>query len=262
MGYWESNAAVEPDSAPEGMDPAEWECRVKLAAAYRIFDELGWSLVIFNHLTMRVPGSEHHFLINPYGLRYDEVTASNLVKIDTEGNVLSETEWGINPAGFTIHSAIHQAVPEALCVMHTHTNEGLAVACKASGLTNTNFYSAMIHGHVAYHDFEGVTEREDEKPRLLASLGTKPFAILRNHGLLVHGRTIEEGFARMWTLQKACEAQVMAEALAGPTIQVTEEATVNSTRVAGMVGSNQPVGAMMFNAMMRKLDQRDPSYRQ
>jgi ribulose-5-phosphate 4-epimerase/fuculose-1-phosphate aldolase len=245
------------------MTDEERELRVKLAACYRIFDHLGWSLMIFNHITVRVPGPEHHFLINPYGLRYDEVTASNLVKIDVEGNKIDNTPWGVNRAGFVIHSAIHREVPEAMCVMHTHTREGLAVASKKQGLTNNNFYSAMIYDHVAYHDFEGVTTREDEQKRMLASMGTKPIAILRNHGLLVHGRTVEEAFARMWTLQLACEAQVTIESMGGEAIEVSREATDESTRVGGLFGNQTDgsAGLEMFEAMQRVIDAKDPSYR-
>jgi ribulose-5-phosphate 4-epimerase/fuculose-1-phosphate aldolase len=246
---------------PAHISEEEWELRVQLAAAYRVFDHLGWTLVIFNHLTARVPGPDHHFLINPFGLRYDEVTASNLVKIDLEGNKIDDSPYGVNPAGFVIHSGIHSAVPEAMCVMHTHTTEGLAVAMKKHGLRNENFYSAMIGDHVAYHDFEGITEREDEKPRLLASMGNKPFLILRNHGLLTHGRTVAEAFIRMWTLQLACEAQVMADSMQGENIPVSPEATKVSTETARLVGANDPGGEDTFNALVRVIEQKDPSYK-
>ena len=153
------------------LSDAEWQVRVDLAACYRIVAHFGWDDLIFTHISARVPGPERHFLINPFGLRYDEVTASNLVVVDLEGNAVG-TSTPINFAGFVIHSAIHANVPEAHWIMHTHTREGIAVACKASGLTNTNFYSAMVWGHVAYHDFEGVTTRLDECERLVASIGT------------------------------------------------------------------------------------------
>lgn len=248
------------DTRPAHIGDEEWDLRVQLAAAYRIFDHLGWTLLIFNHISMRVPGPDHHFLINPYGLRYDEVCASNLVKIDLEGNKIEDSPWGVNPAGFVIHSAIHENVPEALCIMHTHTREGLAVASKKDGLRNHNFYSSMLHDQIAYHDFEGITEREDEKPRLVASIGARPIVILRNHGLLTHGRTIPECFIRMWTVQMACEAQVLIDGLAGETIEVSEAASVNSTRTAGLF-DNDPKGQDSFDAMVRLIDAKDPSYR-
>jgi ribulose-5-phosphate 4-epimerase/fuculose-1-phosphate aldolase len=168
------------DVRPAGIDEAEWALRVQLAAAYRIFDHVGWIELIFNHITMRVPGPETHILINPYGLMYSEVTASNLVKIDLDGNVVGPSNFPINPAGYIIHSALHRAREDAHCIMHTHTTTGMAVACKAEGLTPTNFYSAIIGDGVAYHDFEGTTTNADEQPRLVASIGDKNYVILRS----------------------------------------------------------------------------------
>lgn len=246
---------------PTQFSAEEWELRQELAAAYRIVDHMGWSMVIFNHITVRVPGPEHHFLINPYGLRYDEVTASNLVKIDLKGNIIGNADWPVNPAGFTIHSAIHQNVPDALCVIHTHTREGLAVACKKDGLRNTNFYSCMLQGYIAYHNFEGLTVRDDEGPRLVESIGKAPIVILRNHGLLAHGRTVAEAFSRMWTLQLACEAQVLADSMQGETIPVTQEATFYSTRDAELFDPEKTCGQATFDALVRLMDQRDPSFR-
>jgi ribulose-5-phosphate 4-epimerase/fuculose-1-phosphate aldolase len=249
------------DARPPHISEEEWALRVQLAACYRIFDRLGWSLLIFNHITVRLPGPDHNFLINPYGLMYSEVTASNLVKIDIKGNKLDDSPWGVNPAGFLIHSAVHENVPEAICIMHTHTREGLAVSCKKSGLRNTNFYSAMIYDHVAYHDFEGLTVRDDEKDRMVKSIGFKPIVILRNHGLLVHGRTIPEAFSRMLTLQWACEAQCASDALQGESLVVSEEATVNSTRDANLFANQPMCGEDTFSALMRDLDRTDPGYR-
>ena len=159
---------------PAHIAPEEWALRVQLAAAYRIFDHLGWTELIYNHITVRVPGAERHFLINPFGLHYSEVTASNLVKIDLAGKIVGESAWPVNPAGFTIHGAIHANIEDAHCVMHTHTTAGMAVACSRGGLSMNNFYSAQLHEKLAYHDFEGITVHADEAPRLLASIGTKP----------------------------------------------------------------------------------------
>jgi ribulose-5-phosphate 4-epimerase/fuculose-1-phosphate aldolase len=246
---------------PPHIEPEEWALRVDLAAAYRIVDHLGWSLIIFNHITARVPGPEHHFLINPYGLRYDEVTASNLVKIDLKGNKLDDSPWGVNPAGFVIHSAIHGHVPEALCVMHTHTKEGMAVASKRAGLKNTNFYSAMIWDYVAYHDFEGLTTREEEQQRMLKSLGTRPLAILRNHGLLAHGRSVQECFARMLTLQWACEIQCQTDSMPGENLVVSDEATRWSTQDSRLFGNEPVCGHDSFGALQRVIEAKDPSYK-
>ena len=246
---------------PAHMAQEEWDLRVDLAAAYRIVDHLGWSLIIYNHITARVPGPEHHFLINPYGLRYDEVTASNLVKIDLDGKKVEPSPYDVNPAGFVIHSAIHANVDDAKCVMHTHTREGLAVACKKDGLKNNNFYSAMLFDHVAYHDFEGVTTRMDECQRLVASMGTKPIVILRNHGLLTHGRTIQECFARMLALQWACEAQLAADSMPGETLPISRAATENSTTTSMLFGPSPVCGVDSFAALQRVIEARDPGYR-
>src|SRR5258708_15292869 len=169
------------------MTKEEQTLRVQLAAAYRIFDMLGWTEMIFNHITLRVPGPEPRFLINPFGLHYREVTASSLVLIDLEGNVLRESRWPVNKAGFVIHSAIHGAIPHAHCVMHTHTTTGVAVACLKEGLSSHNFYGAMLHGRVAYHELEGVTVDLTERESLVRDLGDKQGMILRNHGLLAWG---------------------------------------------------------------------------
>ncbi|HVV95492.1 MAG TPA: class II aldolase/adducin family protein, partial [Hyphomicrobiales bacterium] len=218
--------AVVPDrptaAVPPGMDPAEWDLRVNLAAFYRIVDHMGWSHLIHNHITVRLPGPEHHFLTNPYGLLYSEMTASGMIKVDLDGNKLSASPWPINPAGFVIHSAVHASSPDAICIIHTHTKSGLAVACSRQGLLNNNFYSAQIFGQIAYHDFEGVTRRLDERERLVQSIGDKPICILRNHGLLVCGRTIPETFFRYMTVQFACDVQLAAASMGGETIPISD----------------------------------------
>src|SRR5436853_1630243 len=187
------------------MTDAERKARIELAACYRVFDMLGWVEMIFNHITLRVPGPEARFLINPFGLHYREVTASSLVLIDVEGNVLRETKWPVNRAGFVIHSAIHGAHPQAKCVMHTHTTNGLAVACLKDGLSSDNFYGAMLHGRDAYHELQGVTVDLAERESLVRDLGDKHVMILRNHGLLSWGRNVAEAYLRLWTLQPACD---------------------------------------------------------
>jgi ribulose-5-phosphate 4-epimerase/fuculose-1-phosphate aldolase len=239
----------------------EWDGRVHLAACYRIFDLLGWTEMIFNHITLRVPGPERHFLINPYGLWYREVTASNLVKIDLDGNLIGSTEWPINRAGFVIHSAIHAAREDAHCIMHTHTTAGMAIACQRDGLAPDNFYSALMHGQVAYHDFEGVTVREDEMPRLVRSLGDKSYLILRNHGLLVCGRTVPEAFLRMWTLERACQIQHAAQATGRPLIELPADVLERSSKMSRELNPGDPTDQKLFAALLRRIDEIDQSYR-
>jgi ribulose-5-phosphate 4-epimerase/fuculose-1-phosphate aldolase len=239
---------------PAHISDEEWALRIELAAAYRIFDHLGWVELIYNHITARVPGPETQFLINPFGLMYNEVTAANLVKIDLAGNVIGDSDWPINPAGFVIHSAIHENVPEAHCVMHTHTTEGMAVACTESGLDWNNFYSAQIYKQVAYHDFEGITVEEDEKQRLLASLGDQRLLILRNHGLLSWGETIPEALVRLWTLNRACQIQMAAESLPGGSIPLSEDVRQQCSRVSLQFDPKYGGGRDVFDALRRQVD--------
>ena len=238
---------------------AERLLRVQLAAAYRIFNHLGWTEMIFNHITVRVPGPERFFLINPFGLHYSEVTASNLLLIDVDGNPVREANWPVNRAGFVIHSAIHANVADAHCVMHTHTTTGMAVASLKDGLSPTNFYAAQLHGQVAYHDFEGVTVNPDEKGRMLASIGTKRAVILRNHGLLTWGPSIPEAFMLLWTLQRACDVQIAASA-AGPLQPIRDQVFAQTVRESGP--GEKRTCEDVFAAMQRLVDAKDPSYRQ
>src|SRR6059058_1198794 len=197
------------------MTEAERQARVELAACYRVFDTLGWTELIFNHITLRVPGSEPRFLINPFGLHYREITASSLVLIDLEGKLLRESKWPVNRAGFVIHSAIHGSVAQAHCVMHTHTTNGVAVSCLKDGLSSDNFYGAMLHGRVAYHELQGVTVDLAERTSLVRDLGDKHVMILRNHGLLSWGANVAEAYLRLWTLQRACDVQIAAAPAGG-----------------------------------------------
>jgi len=262
-----SGAAAEPRQHGEGearglahallVHPAQG-ARVQLAACYRIFHHLGWVEMIFNHLTLRVPGPERWFLINPFGLHYREITASSLVLIDVEGNPVRETKWPINRAGFVIHSAIHAALEEAHCVMHTHTTTGMAVACLRDGLSPTNFYAAQLHGRVAYHDFEGVTVEPAEKDRLVRDVGDKRAVILRNHGLLAWGPSVPEAFMMLWTLQRACDVQIAAGA-AGALQPIRDEVFEQTVRESGP-GEKRTCDDV-FAAMQRLVDAKDPSYR-
>jgi ribulose-5-phosphate 4-epimerase/fuculose-1-phosphate aldolase len=245
---------------PVGMSDAEWQARLELAACYRIFDHLGWVEMIFNHITVRVPGEDGHLLINPFGLMYDEVTASNLVKIDLGGNILSDSEWPINEAGLLIHSVIHANRPDAHAIMHTHTTAGTGVACLRGGLDPDNFYAAQLHDMVSYHDFEGVTVDPEEKPRLVANLGERNLMILRNHGLLVLGPTLPAAFSALWTLQRACEIQLAAQSSGQPLMPVTLEAAVRSTKESFQMGDRTQAGRTLFTALRRRIDRIAPDY--
>ncbi len=255
------NAILKPASA---MHPDEWAARVELAACYRVFAMLGWAEMIYNHITVRLPasvaGTERQFLINPFGLHYSEVTASNLLKIDIQGNKLDDNPWPVNPAGFTIHAAVHEHAAGAHCVMHTHTTAGIAVASTQGGLAQNNFYSAQLHDMVAYHDFEGITVHADEAPRLLASLGQKPLLILRNHGLLACAETLPLAFVRMWTLQRACEIQ-LAQAALGPAIPVPEAVAKKTTHDSFQFDARFGAGQDVFDALVRQVDRIDSSYK-
>ena len=243
------------------MAQTERQLRVQLAACYRIFDYMGWSEMIYNHITVKVPGDEHHFLINPYGLHYKEVTASNLVKVDIEGNIVEDTEYRVNPAGIVIHTAIHAARPNVQCIAHTHTNAGMAVACTEEGLRTDNFYSALLHNQIAYHDFEGITVNDDEKPRLIANLGDKSLMILRNHGLLAGGRTIPEAFQNLWAMERACQVQVTTDSTGRPNIPVGPEILAKSEQLMAMQAMGGPSGELEFKALTRLIEKIDPSYK-
>lgn len=242
------------------MSESERQARVELAACYRIFAQLGWTELIYNHITLRLPGSDKHFLINPFGLHYSEVCASNLVKIDLDGNIIGASDWPVNPAGFTIHAAIHDRIADAHCVMHTHTTAGMAVACSAAGLSMSNFYAVQLHDKLAYHDFEGITVHADEGPRLIRNIGDKPAVILRNHGLLAWGDTLPRTFAILWLLNRACEIQ-LASAAMGPVIELSEDIQRKCTRDSLQFDPAFGAGRDVFAALTRMLDRVDTSYR-
>lgn len=239
----------------------EQALRIRLAGTYRVFAMLGWTELIYNHITVRLPGPDPRFLINPFGLHYTEVKASNLVCVDLDGRIVGESGYRVNPAGFVVHAAIHRSVPDAHCVMHTHTTAGLAVACSEAGLENSNFYSAQLHGMVAYHDFEGITVRPDEGPRLVANLGEKPLIILRNHGLLSVGTTIAQAFARLWTLNRSCEIQLATAAL-GPARAIPEDVAARCTRDSLQFDPRYGAGEDVLDALLRQVDRIDPSYKE
>jgi ribulose-5-phosphate 4-epimerase/fuculose-1-phosphate aldolase len=250
------------DSAatPQANTQEERTIRIELAAAYRLAAQFGWTTLIFNHITARVPGPERHFLINRFGHTYEEVTASNLVKVDLDGNVIGEPA-AVNRAGFVLHSAIHAVREDVMCAMHTHTPAGVAVSAMECGLQPVNLEAMLFYGRLAYHDFEGITIEEAEKPRLLANLGDKNAMILRNHGLLVCGRSVAEAFKRMFDLELACQVQIAAMAsgkLHLPSPEVAARVADQSARFDPSGGS---AAQRAFAALMRRLDAGDPSYR-
>lgn len=260
-------AAHQPVSTDPRFDPKEWDLRVQLAAAYRIIDHMGWSELIWTHTTVRVPGPEHHFLINPYGLRFDEVRASNLVKVDVHGAIVGDPAQEINPAGFVIHSAIHMMRPNAQCIMHTHTTAGMAVAALECGLLPISMYALGYFERVGYHDFEGPSLDLEERQRLAANLGDKDVLIMRTHGLLTCGQTVAQAFVRMFRLERACQVQLAAQATGSPLIvpprhicEVSAERSDDFLATEGGKGYSR-VANPEFDALVRLMDRKDPSFR-
>jgi ribulose-5-phosphate 4-epimerase/fuculose-1-phosphate aldolase len=238
----------------------EWELRVDLAACYRLVAYYGWDDLIFTHLSARVPGPDHHFLINPYGMLFDEITASSLVKIDLHGDIVLDNGYPVNPAGFTIHSAVHAAREDAAAVLHIHSRNGVAVSAQKHGLLPISQQSMVVLTNLAYHNYEGLALNDDEKPRLVADLGENNFLMLRNHGLLTVGPTIADAFLSMYTLEASCEIQLKAQAGGGELIPISDnilrgmKAQVKAvTRGAG--------GMLAWPALLRRLDRLDPSFR-
>ena len=246
-------------SMKEVVSAEEWQLRCDLAACYRLVAAYGWSDLVFTHVSARIPGPEHHFLINPYGLMFDEITASSLVKVDRHCNKLSESPFPVNPAGFVIHSAIHAVRDDAGCVLHTHSRAGVAVSAQKCGVLPISQQSTFVLASLGYHDYEGVALRDDEKPRLQADLGRANYLMLRNHGLLTVGRTIPDAFLHMYTFENTCRIQIDAQA-GGELVQVNPAilqglSQVMKTATAGM-GAN-----LAWPALLRKLDRMDPSYK-
>ena len=240
----------------------EWQVRVDLAAAYRLAHLHGWTTtLIYNHISARIPGPDHHFLLNPFGLGWDEVTASNLVKIDLDGNILDDTPYKINNAGYTIHSAIHAARDDAMCVIHTHTEAGMAVSSLEDGLIYTNQDAMMFYGHTAYHDFEGIALDLSERERLVQDLGDKKVMILRNHGLLTTGNTVADAWVQMYFLEKVCAAQLTllsAAAASGQKIHYPSEEVCKRTAEQY---DDAGTGEREWPALLRQLDGVTTDYR-
>jgi len=238
--------------------------RQRLAAAYRIVEHLGWCETIYGHLTLRVPGANDHFLINPWGLRYNEVTASNLLEIDHDGNKVAGPDYPVNKPGFVIHSAIHEARPDVNCVIHIHTVAGMAVAAQKNGLLPVSMPGTGFWGQVGYHDYEGPSMNLGERERLVASLGDKNTMILRNHGILTCGKTVEEAFILMFRLQRACEVQIAAQSGGAELIIPSDEVLKQSVQLTKDFLENNdglPTGKLEFDSYVRLMDKCDPSFR-
>jgi ribulose-5-phosphate 4-epimerase/fuculose-1-phosphate aldolase len=248
-------------SVRDQVTPEEWQARVDLAAMYRLTALYKWDDLVFTHISMRVPGSEHHFLINPYGFLFDEITASSLVKIDIKGNVVMETPHFINPAGFTIHSAIHEAREDVACVMHTHTLYGVAVSAQKGGLLPISQQAVLALTMVGYHGYEGVALNEAEKPRLVADLGKRRALILHNHGLLTVGPTAADAFLAMYMLESACRAQILAQSGGTELIHVADP-IVQGMRAQAATVMRGMGGGLVWPGLLRKLDRVAPSFRE
>ena len=239
----------------------EWKLRVDLAATYRLVAMYGWDDMIFTHISARIPGPDHHFLINPYGLLFEEITASSLVKIDIDGNKVVDSPYPVNPAGFTIHSALHMNRDDAHCVIHLHTDDGVAVSAQEEGLMPLDQHAMTICGDIAYHDYEGIALDLDERERLVADLGASKHAmILRNHGTLTLGKSCPDAFMRMYYLERACTMQVRALS-GGMKPYHVNQGVAEKTAAQGSVAFDGWMGALAWPALLRKLDRLDPSYK-
>jgi ribulose-5-phosphate 4-epimerase/fuculose-1-phosphate aldolase len=245
-------------SLKEVVSAEEWQLRVDLAACYRLVAMYGWSDLVFTHISARVPGPEHHFLINPYGLMFDEITASSLVKVDRECNKVIDSQFPVNPAGFVIHGCIHEARADAGCVLHTHSRAGVAVSAQKCGLLPISQQSTFVLASLGYHAYEGVALRDDEKPRLQQDLGDRNFLVLRNHGLLVVGRTVADAFLNMYVFENSCRIQIDAQG-GGELVHVDPRILQGMAQVLKTVTAGQG-SSIAWPALLRRLDRTDPSY--
>lgn len=247
-------------SMQQRVSPEEWQTRVDLAACYRLAADFGWSDLVFTHITARVPGTEDQFLINPYGMMFDEITASSLVKIDLQGNKIEESAFPVNPAGFTIHSAVHAVRHDAHCVMHVHSLNGVAVSAQKNGVLPLSQQSIFILASLAYHDYEGVALNEEEKPRLVADLGNKNYLMLRNHGLLTVGKTIADAFQAMYFFEATCNIQIKAQSGGGELIHIPQQ--IIDGAIAQARAATKSMGGMLaWPGLLRRLDRKDSSFR-
>jgi ribulose-5-phosphate 4-epimerase/fuculose-1-phosphate aldolase len=254
---------IRPSRQPRGMSAAEWEARCELAAAFRLANSLGWSDFLGTHFSLRVPGTADQFIINPYGLLFGEITASSLLKVDMDGNVLTESPYEMNRAGFVIHSAVHMGAKDAHCVMHCHTTAGVGIAAQKQGLLPITQMALTIWGEVRYHDYEGVADNEDERTRLVEDLGDGTMMFLRNHGTLTVGANVGEAFARMNRVERACRYQ-LAALTGGAEPNLIPQEVVDYTAQQGREINNAgraAGGKLLWSALVRKLDREDPGYR-
>jgi ribulose-5-phosphate 4-epimerase/fuculose-1-phosphate aldolase len=257
-----SASALRPEpKVRDRVSPDEWQARVNLAATYRLVADYGWDDMIFTHISMRVPGPEHHFLINPYGMLFNEITASSLVKIDLDGAIVMESPYNVNPAGFTIHSAIHAHREDAHCVIHLHSDDGSAVAAQSDGLLPLTQHAMIVGGDLAYHDYEGIALDLGERERLVADIGTKNCVLLRNHGTLTMGKTCADAFLRMYYLERACTMQVKALTAGANGIKLPNQGVPEHTAAQAKMGFDGPVGNLAWPGLLRRLDRIDPSFR-
>ncbi|HEV8138502.1 MAG TPA: class II aldolase/adducin family protein [Pyrinomonadaceae bacterium] len=254
------SAAAKPTPIRDQVSEAEWQARVDLAAAYRLVAFYGWDDLIFTHISARIPGPEHHFLLNPYGMMFEEVTASSLVKIDLDGRKVSDSPYFINPAGFTIHSAVHAAREDARCVMHLHTDYGIAVSAQENGLLPISQQAMFPLASLAYHNYEGLALNEEEKPRLVADLGDKKYMILRNHGLLTVGESSAEAFLSMYLLERACRIQILAQSGDGD-LHCVPKAIIDLTAKQMSAVTVGQGAELTWPGLLRKLDRIDSSFR-
>ncbi|MCW8692476.1 class II aldolase/adducin family protein [Acinetobacter baumannii] len=238
---------------PLNVSAEEWELRVKLANCYHLVDYFGWTETIFNHISARLPGNEHYYLVNPFGLNYDEVTPENLLKVDLDGNKVIESEFDANPAGFALHSAVHGAREDIRCLIHTHTTPISAIAQKKSGFTHDSFYGAQLYGRVGYHNFEGITLFKEERERMIQSLGNHHILVLRNHGIAVGESSIEKAFFLLWTVQRAAEIQCQSDAMGGENVELSQEVIQKCTDLTAMLIRESGFATKFFNAMVRKM---------
>jgi ribulose-5-phosphate 4-epimerase/fuculose-1-phosphate aldolase len=252
-------SSVEIPSLEGRVSAEEWKIRVDLAAAYRLIAHHGWDDLIFTHLSARIPGPDHHFLLNPYNLMFEEVTASSLVKVDIQGNAVEPTPFITNPAGFTIHSAIHMAREDAHAVIHLHTPHGQAVSAHGDGLLPLTQTAMLIRDEVAYHDYEGVAVDLDERERIVADLGAKCAMLLRNHGTLAVGETVGEAFIRIYFLERACQAQILALS-AGDNLNNPPQGAPEVAAQQGKIGLKLAAGALAWPALLRKAYRLDPGF--
>jgi ribulose-5-phosphate 4-epimerase/fuculose-1-phosphate aldolase len=253
--------ALNIPSLQDKVSPEEWEVRVDLAAAYRLVAAFGWDDLVFTHISARVPGTSDQFLINPYGLLFDEITASSLVRIDLEGRKLDASPFPVNPAGFTIHSAVHAGREDAHCVLHTHSPFGSAVAAQAGGLLPVSQKATFVLSSYGTHDYEGIALREDEKPRLVADLGRAAFLLLRNHGLLTVGRTVADAFLNLYMFETACAIQIRAQAGGTDLIPVGAGILAGAREASRQATVGQSAGALAWPGLLRRLDRTDSGYR-